>query len=427
VSGLRAATGAVIVGPGRRRQAEELGFEPQAAVLWWCRADLERRPGNRGGIGFAAAGGAPGSIAWISDDAVPAARTQSCGTRGAIAGLDDDGAWRAEVEFGRRSLGFRTDPIPGAWLVRYLAFGGSELKAQTAWFPMPAEPQDQRVDLAFQPDLILFASAAVPVPGEPVRGLSISFGAASAPDRQGSVAVASPDGAPPGSAAGAQRTDAAIVSIRDRSGLGGLGSVSSMDAGGLAVCWHEAAGSSCQVSCLAIAGVRSEVGAAPARQRAGARRTGGVGFRPSALLCLSWGLAAAPVVRDIARLSLGAACGSEQQGAVAWDERDTPAELTATHSSSSAEDVLLVPNTQTGELHAAAALSSFGFGGFTLRWSQADGMGRQILYVALGGERGSWLAVLERAAILTAKTLRRRAARIRARRARSRYPRSASG
>jgi hypothetical protein len=302
-------------------------------------------------------------------------------------------ALRAEVDFGEGGFSLRVIRAEAAWRVHYLAVGGADVRAEARWVSAQGGPGEQRVALGLRPDLLLLASAALPARGAVARGLSITLGASSGPGAQVSAACASPDGAAPGSVAGAQRADAAIVSVTTGAELDALARVRERDEHGFTLHWERGSSVPRQVLCLALAGTRCKVAAWSSPVRPGRRTIRGMRLQPRAFVCFSWGLGASAAASHIGRLSLGGATSHASQGAVCWDDRNTAESATATHVHSSSEDVLLVSDTRTGALHAAATVASFNRRRVTLEWSRSDGSVREFLYVALGargGALGGW-------------------------------------
>jgi hypothetical protein len=389
VTGLEAAKGVMSVGPASTSHVQTLGFAPRALILWWsCQDGDGSAAGNRGGIGFAVAGAAGGAVAWVSENAAATSRTASWVGPLPVVGLGDaqarTPALRAEVAFGPQAFELRVLEVKGAWRVHYLALGGAQVRAGIGWLTAPNAPGAQRIELGLRPDLLLFASAAVAPSACTARGLSIAFGAATGVDGQGGVALVSPDGVSPGSAAGGQRPDAALVAVTDRTKIESLATVTSVDPDGVTLDWSRTSAVPRQVLYLALSGARCRLTSEFSTAEPGRRRHRTRGVSPRALLCFGWGLGASSDPSDIGRLSLGGACAPSRCGAVSWDDRDIPGTQTATHVHSSTDKLLLVPDTQTAGLHAAAAPAGFHRDGFTLDWSQSDGSRRQFLCVALG-------------------------------------------
>jgi hypothetical protein len=390
VSAVRTAAGVISVTP-RAGCESILGFAPAAVILWWSLQDGEgAADGNRGGLGFVACQGGAGGIGWVSQDGIDRARTATWTDDLPVLGLvgpdDDVPSLRAHVELSDSGFTLLPAQIDRNWQVHYFAVGGAGVQACAGWCPVPAAagPVAVALDLPAPSDLVLLVATAAERRGKLTRGISVGLGAASRPRGQVSTAFVSPDGVAPGSAGGAQRADRSMLLAASRTDIGVLGRVTRWRTEGMTIEWETGSARPGQVLYLAVSGVRSRVGSATSPPTPATQRTRIIGMRPRGLLCFSWGLAAAREARDIGRVTLGGASSTGAMGAVSWDDRDTPGAVTATHVRSSRRDVLLVPDTQTGGLHAAASLRGLGRGGFTLEWTRSDGPRRQFHYVALG-------------------------------------------
>jgi hypothetical protein len=386
VSRFRAAKGAFVTVPAQTPQKiDGLGFAPRAVVAWWTRQEHEGvAGGNRGGIGFWTGTGTT-AVAWASDDGAAPTRTSRVSDEAAFVGLDEaaaDAPVRADVvSFDDDGFSLAWSVPPSApWIVHFLALGGAALSgARVGWL----EPGGSRVALdARRSDLLLFAPAS---PGStPAPPLSIGIGAA-AGRSQAATAFTSRNAADAGDVAGAQRDDAAILVVRDAATLATAGRTVRSGLREVAVRWAPPARDAGRVAYLALAGLRCKVGVDVSPAEPGTRPTTGIGFRPEALLFFSWGLHAKREPTDIGRLCIGGATAPAAAGCAGWDDRDVDARPSTTHVCSSTSEVLIVTNTQTGGIHAAASLASIDRDGFTLDWSASDGLQREFAYVALAG------------------------------------------
>ena len=366
---LQAAKGALVLGTAEGSARLEPGFEPRALVLWWAAATEGIARGNAGGIGFAA-GDTAAAVAWSSADAAEPTATARATDRAALLGVDP----QSKAVVLRGDLAGTTlswaGAAPGS-TVHWLALAGDAVTRARAG------DAAGRVRLGFRPALVLVAPAGTG------PGLLAGIGAATA-DGQAGTSYRSADGAPEGEVAGAQLPDAAIVIPADRDSLAAAERVRLHDDG------FEIAQ---EVVYLAIGGgLVCRVGTADSPRSPSRKRVRRVGFRPDALLLFTWGLSPRDHPSDIGRLCVGAAAGCA--GCAGWDDRDVDARPTTTHAVSSTRDVVVVTNTQTGGVHAAATLASLDVDGFTLDWRASDGPARQLAYVALAGRLPGRLAKL---------------------------------
>jgi hypothetical protein len=381
---LTAAKGVVVVDGATSRA--ETGFEPRAVVLWWTR---QREPGvvsgNAGGIGFYA-DGAAASVAWAAAEATAPTATARRAAEAAVLGIDavtGEAGLRAQLVCDAAGFSLETVPPPvEPWTVHYLAVGGA-VDGIIGWLSSATAPTRQHVTLALRPDLVLLAPVAVAAFDVSERGLVAAVGAA-AGARAAGASFNSEDAARPGAVAGMQLADAAVSVPASRDDVAAAARVHATD-DGFDVDWSRAWPTPHQFPYLAVEGIRCRVGVDRSPPAPGTSRTR-VGFRPEALLLFTWGLGARPYPSDIGRLCIGGAT-KDAAGCAGWDERDVEAPTTSTHVCSSNDHVVLVTNTQTGDVHASAALRSLDRNGFTLEWDRSDGPQREFAYVALAARR----------------------------------------
>lgn len=368
----------------REEVVVDLSFDPAAVIAWWTRQ-------GHHGIGFENAGGiglwtkqATRSVAWISEDAQPAARVRRVADTSALLGLGrgtEGVTMRAELEsVGRARLTLRFTIAPREpWTVHLLALGGASVRARLGETDPPDTPRTELELDDLRPDLVLFVPGTGPVAPP---ALEVTIGAA-AGSGQAVAGYSVKHGSPPGAVVAAQRGDAATIlppADGDSVRVGRLRARSRHDAylefQGAARDWPAAL-------YLALEGVRASVGTDVSPRVPGLRRTK-VGFRPEALLAFSLGLSPASRPRGIGRLCLGGAT-PKASGCAGWDDRNVKAERTSTHVLSSVEHLLVVADTRTGGVHAQAKLAAVDGRGFTLDWERSDGESREFVFVALGG------------------------------------------
>ena len=365
-----------------------LGFAPRAVIAWWTRQEREGvGSGNRGGLAFWAAGAGTAAVAWVSEDGATPTRTSRLADSAAFLGLEhasDQEPTRAQIasiDQDGFTLSWETPP-EAAWIVHYLALGGHALTgARVGWLTPNVSLEAARRD-------VLLFTPAPPESQTPTPHLSIGIGAAFG-RRQAAVGFFSRNGTDAGEVAGVQRDDAAIVVVDDTTGPASLGRTVRRGRRDVALRWSPTEPQAQRVAYLALEGVRCKVGVDVSPSAPATKSTHGIGFRPDALLFFSWGLHAKRETTDIGRLCIGGATSPAAAGCAGWDDRDVDARPSTTHVCSSTTDVLIVTNTQTGGIHAAAALGSIDRDGFTLDWTSSDGLQREFAYVALAArDRG---------------------------------------
>jgi len=368
----------------------DFGFRPVAVIAWWsCQAGHGIERGNRGGIGFWTRD-MSSAVAWSSSDGTPSSDTSRLADDAAILGLATVGhalSMRAEVasfDADGFTLHWSVQPME-PWIVHFLAFGGEpSIRGRVGC--VSSQPAGASTSLGLpeiRADLLLLVPTPVEA-GSRAQGLGIGIGAASR-RRQVAAGYASPHGAPPGTVTGAQRSGSAVIVLNDPDGPPLIGAVRAGARQDLAIEWSGAGQPTERTCYLALEGLRAKVGTDVSTAAPGRRKTR-VGFRPEAILLFSWGLAASAQPRGIGRLCIGGA-SERESGCAGWDDRNVEAHETRTHVVSSIADALIIIDTQTGGVHARAALDSIDDSGFTLDWIESDGKLRQFAYVAMGRPR----------------------------------------
>jgi hypothetical protein len=408
---LQAAVGHVQVASGSaEHRVREVGFRPSAALVWWsAQAAVGRAEGCTGGVGFAAASDGR-AVAWRAVNGVETTVAQSAAASAAVV-LPDTTAARCG-RFGALDDGFTLTwdrPPAQPLLLHYLALGGGVTAAVGS--VVSRAQTTSRARLPFLPDVVFVAAAA---DGD---GLLANFGAAVIGGRQACTTFLYPAQAPPEAVVGAQ-LDGCVVAVPadDRSGFASVVRViGAPDDADLGLSCDGVA--DVELHYLALSGLRGrlDLSSSPARPARMRRR---VGFRPTAVLAYSWGLAASAQPKDIGRISLGAATSPGATGSTAWFARDVPGPVTKTGTVASSEELLLVPDTQRHAMHASMKLATVDRRGFGVSWAGTDSYPRQFVSIALGAvssQRRRGLAGVVRSATsrLSASARRRRAVRIR--------------
>lgn len=365
--------------------AEDLAFQPRALVVWWCR---EPSAGCTGGIGFATDGEGEACTAWTADDALAPGVLSRLGSETALLLCDDprapDAPIRGRIHFTNRGFSIQCDRPPDhAWLVHYLALGGSDVRgAAVRSLVLDGAGVSAVASLGFAPGLVLATAGAGSGAGEPRSDLSVTFGAAAEPNQQVAAGfVARADGSRT-MVRGAQCAGALAVlpAAAESGGLGALVRVVSFDRGGFTVGAVDAT-SQISLATLAIGGGRYRAGIGRARSRSAA-----VGFEPAGALLFGTGLAAMSRARDIGRLCLGGFSSDRGTGCLSWSVRARGAWPLEPRSRSSSESAFEVIDTTSGELHARAIPLNRARRRFSLAWPVRDRYRRDYGYIAFGSE-----------------------------------------
>ncbi len=283
-----------------------------------------------------------------------------------------------------------------AYVVHYIAFGGTDLMAQVVpWTMGPAAGDRKVVGVAFQPNLVFHAygsylqSTASPITTAGAAfGLGAMDGEPSA-GHQWATSFLSADALGTTDTQRGQQIDACIYAFDQALASQRRAHFVSMNTDGFTVNFSPSGSAvDAQVISLALAGLNGQVGSflkstggAPASQP-----VIGVGFKPSAILLTSFqdvARAGGPVAET--RFGIGASDGTTE-GSSAFRDQDAVAgvsNLLAVDKTSKVFVKIDTNSTAPVIINAEADLTSMDVDGFTLNWTTNDAVQTQILYVAM--------------------------------------------
>ena len=200
-----------------------VGFQPEALIFFWTRQTATGSASNSYlGTGFATGSSNERAVAYASDDAdgnaADSAMYQSQ-SHCLIMFLENSATAAALAEL----TSFDADGFTLNWttnearadIIHYVALGGTDLTNATASsFTVTTGAGSQSVTgLGFQPDFLLFLSAASNTVDTRVISGRISLGFASGASAQAGLVIRSDDASDPSDTCVQQRTDNAIVEI----------------------------------------------------------------------------------------------------------------------------------------------------------------------------------------------------------------------
>lgn len=387
-------TGTLRLGPetqAGRPQAADVGFRPEAAVLWWAaEADPQTTLVNAGGVGLWAPGSAA-ATAWAADDGKAAGALRRWrGDCAFLAGGDPTGGPElvGSLAAGERGFTLAADGRTAAtWIVHFLVLGGADVQgAAVGRLALGRTGPHPVAGLGFRPDFLFFAAGGNTGPADAALGAAVGF--AAGPGQQAASGFEARTLDETTVTRSSFRADAVVAVPRpdDSWEYDTLARLASVDDDGFTLACDTAPAADTQVSFLAVSGGRHAVvlGAAPRGRR---RRTRvAVSFAPAGMLTLTSGLEPMPRIRDLGRLCLGAASG-RRAGCVSWSvrRRGWPPEPRSRSSSESAVEVL---DTTSGRLYARAEPVSLDGRGLSLRWPLRDRNPRQFACAVFGPAAG---------------------------------------
>lgn len=277
-----------------------------------------------------------------------------------------------------------SDAPASAWLIHYLALGGSDItNAKAGVFNGPAAVGNQAVtDPGFTPNVVLIGDSQVnPASTDGANG-QFNLGAFTS-TAQVSTSWRDRDARATMWSASSQRSDRAITTFAGTSdALADEATFVSFDASGFTLNYSVTAGAE-NSNYLAIACTNVAVGVETSKTTTGTKATAGLGFQPTALLAWSWGLAASAAVDSSqAKLSIGAASAAGTEGGI-WVEADDNVADSAVDSRTYTDKIIGLSD-QPSTTVAEADLTSFDSDGFTLDWTTADATAREFAYIAFG-------------------------------------------
>ena len=272
-----------------------------------------------------------------------------------------------------------------ARIINYLALGGSDLtNVITGDGLRPATDTNRSVTgLGFRPGYVMIFAIASSTTNPILQGGSTSgaIGSASATDERGYSGQRSVDGQVTSDTARRQRTDQ-VFSFPSTTGTFGECDLVSFDADGFTLSWL-GSGSERFFYWLALKGPQFKVGNFTQKTSAGSDAITGVGFTPRAIILTSVdNTAAAGTVAD-QRFSLGMASDAAEEACIWYGDEDAQADTIADSDLDRAASIKMM-TAGTPTIEAEADLTSFDADGFTLNWSTADAVAREIVYVAIG-------------------------------------------
>ena len=259
-----------------------------------------------------------------------------------------------------------------AYVVNYFALGGSQLtdvfiKQVTS---ATATGNQASTGVGFRPDAILFAGANDGALD------AISIGMAKSATARGTTTI-SFNGATSGLY---QRTSSCYASMNG-SAVHTEADFVSMDSDGFTLNWTTANATTHTVYALCLKGGNYFVGSFAQKTSTGNQGYTGVGFQPVGIFHHARGFAAGttPDTTFGMRWLMGAASGASERAATYYGSGADPVgELIRTKCYTVRAD------DATPTLLAAADLVSFDSDGFTLNYSTADAVAREVIYMAFG-------------------------------------------
>ncbi|MBX5328383.1 MAG: hypothetical protein QHH18_03755 [Candidatus Bathyarchaeota archaeon] len=377
-----------------------VGFTPKVVILWWTRQTLlGELPSISVGYGFATNYSGlyqNRGVAFASDDGLAdsnAGRYRSetysiiilssgnptATALASITSFDADGF----------SLNWQINENR-ADIIHYLALGGEDLiYAKAGSFSLSTASGTQDITgVGFQPNFAMFLWTYTEAVNTGTSHAEIGIGFAASPTKRAALVAASEDGRGTTDTWRQQRTDSCILLLDPTSGSqDAIVDFSQFLADGFRVNKIDAPAAITPIFYLALKGGNYDVGSFNSPTSTGTQDIATLGFQPAAIMLATQGRSST-MIGQHAEASLGGATSAADRGVTWFEDRD---------GLSTSDNEMETLNTRiiqwrdrtasdTFSLRGSADFVSFLSTGFRLSWSNVEASGRQVIYVAFGGD-----------------------------------------
>jgi hypothetical protein len=375
-----------------------VGFQPKAVIFLSARVTAADGIANAaliGSFGIATDALEGWAISSAADDAAPTMNTARRHDNTRCITFLTDGAPTLDASASFASAdsdGFTLtwDAAPNAaYVVEYLALGGSDLTGVDAGeFTLSGSAGNASVTgVGFQPKLLFFGSVGTNAVLPAQAGVAtIGLGAAVSASQRGAYGFSQNDGVTTENATITGNASRAFTAPGITS-LDWAGDLVSMDADGFTYNLVNTGGLD-KVSYLALGGTFQAAVVADAQKTStGNQAKTGVGFAPKALLGLSQGrtpLAVGTVsTTDDVSFNVGVADGAGQESSMSLTTQDA-AGTSVSKRSHSQTKFMRFRQASNSTVLAECDVVSLDADGYTLGWTTADAVARELIVIAFG-------------------------------------------
>jgi hypothetical protein len=269
--------------------------------------------------------------------------------------------------------------------VHWIAFGGEQVRAKAGYFDLSTSSGTQAVTgVGFEPAAVLFG----PSTSSTTEGLATNEsrfalgGMTSAAQWAGSTYGV--DNVSPTQEYSVGRTDAALVRIGSGTTTM-LAAYSSLDSDGFTVNKSTPPGATVRVGYLALGGaMQISAGTLTQPTSTGNAAVTGVGFRPQAILFAGFGKAAGTTPTANATVMVGAALSSSNRRAHQSGALNASAASDTSRDTTETAAIIASSAGGTPTRLATADFVSHDSDGFTVNWTAADAIAREVHWLAFG-------------------------------------------
>jgi hypothetical protein len=383
---LSVAKGSFACNTSTGNQDVSVGFLPKAVIVWGTnQTSTGYAAGNYNFLGISD-GTTQCCISGGSDDAQTSLQAGSAWSEAAVIQQISDATTPtidsvATVTFTGLVLRFNWSNAPGsAWLVHYIALGGTDVSAKVLITAAKTSTGAQaRTGVGFAPKALI--PVISPVTSSTTGGYIInSWGIATA-TAQVVMGLFEFDGSDP-TQVGSIWTEGDFYRLTDEfTDPYSRATLTSLDADGWTENWLTSSGTGYHYGVLALGGTAQfESGIETQKTSTGTKDTT-VGFTPTGLFAISTNATATGRTITACKHSIGGSDGTNE-GAIWCESVDNVADSN-TNSATIIDKVLRFAASDTTT--NAEADSSFGANKFTLDWTTADATARKFAWLAMAG------------------------------------------
>lgn len=269
--------------------------------------------------------------------------------------------------------------------IHWVALAGDDVDAKAGYFDLSTSSGTQAVTgVGFQPTAVLMsASTSSTTEGVATTESRFSLGAMTAA-AQWVMATVGTDNVTPTAEHSVGRTDAVLVRVSGTSSPTMLAAYSSLDSDGFTVNKSTAPGATLRCGYIAFGGAAEyAIGAFNQPTSTGNQAITGVGFQPEALLFASAGKVASTTATVHGVTMIGAALSTSNRRAHQSSAESGVATSNTARDTSEAAAIIASSAGGTPTRLATADFVSHDSDGFTLNWSTADAVARELFYLAV--------------------------------------------
>jgi hypothetical protein len=377
-----------------------IGFLPKAIIFWWTRqTSFGELPSISVGYGFATNYGGTfqnRGVAFASDDNADRSNTgrRRSETYSIIILSNGNPTLAAQASitaFNNNSftLNWQTNDNR-ADIIHYVALGGEDLaNARAGTFSLTTSAGTQDITgVGFQPDFTMFLWTFTENADTGAAHAEVGMGFAASSTKRAALVANSVDDRQNMATWQQQRTDACILLLDPTSGNQyARVDFSQFLNDGFRINKNVAPSSVTSIFYLALKGGNYDVGSFNSPTSAGNQEIKTLGFQPALLMLATQGRQAATGIGSHAEISLGGVTSATERGATWFED---PNGLQVSDNEMETLNTKIVQwrdrtGSNTFALRGSADFDSFLSNGFRLSWTNVESGGRQIIYVAFGG------------------------------------------